>query len=45
MIVYNVLNDICNDGYDIYVYNQDIEHLYQYLMSIKLVLYIKMSQI
>ena len=20
MIVYNVLNDICNDGYDIYVY-------------------------
>ena len=34
MIVYNVLNDICNDGYDIYVYYQDIEHLYSYLMSI-----------
>ena len=34
MILYNVLNDICNDGYDIYVYYQDIEHLYSYLMSI-----------
>ena len=34
MIVYNVLNDICNDGYDIYVYYQDIEHLYSYLMFV-----------
>ena len=34
MIVYNVLNDICNDGYDIYVYYQDIKHVYQYLISV-----------
>ena len=32
--IYDALNDIWNNGYDIYVYQQDIEHLYSYLMSI-----------
>ena len=44
MIIYDVLNDIWNDGYDIYVYYQDIEHVYQYLMSINWY-YIPTSQI
>ena len=35
MIVYDVLNDIWNDVYGIYVYYQDIQHLYPYLMCIK----------
>ena len=34
MVVYDVFNDISTDVYGIYVYYQDIEHLYSYLMSI-----------
>ena len=34
MVVYDVLNDIWTDVYGIYVYYQDIEHVYQYLISI-----------
>ena len=34
MVVYDVLNDIWTDVYGIYVYYQDIKHVYQYLISI-----------
>ena len=34
MVVYDVLNDIWTDVYGIYVYYQDIEHVYQYLISV-----------
>ena len=44
MIVYDVLNDTWNAGNDIYVYYQDIDYLYQYLMSINCY-YIPTSQI
>ena len=44
MIVYDVLNDTWNAGNDINVYYQDIDYLYQYLMSINWY-YIPTSQI
>ena len=34
MVVYDVLNDIWTDVYGIYVYYQDIKHVYQYLISV-----------
>ena len=34
MVVYDVLNDIWTDVYGIYAYYQDIEHVYQYLISV-----------
>ena len=45
MIIYDVLNDIWNDGYDIYVYYQDIEQLYTIFNVYKMVLYTNVPNI